>query len=245
MLKNLTLALLLLVPGIIYADAWEDRVSELVNFHEKLEKSPELNQIYSKFSNRIKNLFLTREISYLQVEATETGKKKSLIDIYYKKGQLYILQQPDGWNLITHKDYVYEWESGKDTGIKIKKNPTDLVDYITYITDPSSIIGYVYKKYLENPANFKVSESSHKQCKEYSPLGGLKTTYGISKLWVDDTKTWLCGLERIPPKSGKNYSVYYSHPKSLSKIPSGIKQLPKEVKFTDSESTLRRHMVYL
>jgi len=225
----------------VYAGEWNEQITLYLDAYEKSAADPK-PIVYPKLGERIKGLFLTNETNHILIKNQEKHQIKVVTELFYKSGELHILQHGVGWNMFTKGEYIYEWKTGEKTGFKIKRNEKDLVDYILYITDPSYIMTSLYDEYSRNPTNYIVLENKEENWKELSLKEPL---YGFEAIYVNEEPLWFYGFRVTNPRSKTTSSLYIDKPIEYKRIPEELVEAMKKVEFSDSELTLRRHMVYL
>jgi hypothetical protein len=170
------------------------------------------------------------------------GKRKLVADIYYKSGELHVINHDKGWNLVTKGKEAFEWEAGKKEGLITKVNDTDLIEYLLYLTDPSYIMTCFYHDALYEPGKFRPQKEVERGMIERR---FKKPVEGFQAVFVSEEPAWLCGFECGDPENGKTERQMYSKPKSLKDVPAEVFDQLKGVKFKQSDLSIRRHMVYL
>ncbi len=225
----------------IYAGEWNDQVALYLDVYKKSAANPK-PIVYPELGGRVKNVFLLNETNHIIIKNQKDHKIEVSTELFYKSGELHILQHGEGWNMFTKGEYVYEWKNGEKTGIKIKKSEKDLVDYILYITDPSYIMASLYNGYSRNRDNYNVLE---KKAEAWKELALKEPLYGFEAVFVSERPLWFHGFRVAYPQSNITSSMYVSKPIEYKAIPEELVKAMTKIKFTDSELTLRRHMVYL
>src|SRR5262249_56317767 len=111
-------------------------VKKYVEAYESVkEPSP---TAYPWLAKRLKSLFGVRGVGHIQVFAEKDGKRTLGTDIYYKAGEVHVINHGKGWNLVTKGKEAYEWdewEAGWKEGLITKVSDKDLIDYLIYLTD--------------------------------------------------------------------------------------------------------------
>lgn len=234
---------ILLSIGSTWANAgeWDKQITFYLDAYIKSADNPK-PIVYPKLGERVKGVFLSNETNHILIKNQKNHQIEVTTELFYKSGELHILQHGDGWNMLTKGDYIYEWKTGEKAGIKIKKNEKDLVDYILYITDPSYIMTSLYNGFSRNPEKYDVIEKKEENWKELSLKEPL---YGFEAIYVNEEPLWFHGFRVTNPQSKNTSSVFYDKPSEYKKIPGELMEAMKNIEFTDSELTLRRHMVYL
>jgi hypothetical protein len=103
---------------------------------------------------RISRGLIQGDVGRIQVFSEKDGKRTLNADIYYKAGQVHVINHDEGWNLVTKGREAYEWEAGKKEGQITKLNDKDLIDYLLYLTDPSCIMNCIYHDAVFEPGKF-------------------------------------------------------------------------------------------
>lgn len=227
--------------NFLLAGEWSDRISIYL---EAYEKSAEDTKpiAYPRLSERISNAFLVNKNSHVNFEVLINGDIHSSTDLYYTEGALVIYQQTEGWNLVTKGDYVYEWKRGDAVGIKIKKNETHLVDYILYLTDPTYLMTSLFYNYNSNPKDYLVKDLDDKP---YKQIVLEEPVIGIESIFVNLESLWFHGFAQSDPESEESRVFYIHEPQEYQSVPPYIDNEMNTVEFEESDTTLRRHMVYL
>jgi hypothetical protein len=229
----------LLVPASESGD-WDGVVKEYVEAFESV-KEPRPTA-YPWVAKRLKTLFGVRGVGHIQVFAEKDGKKTLGADIYYKAGEVHVISQEKGWNLVTKGKEAYEWETGAKDGLITKLNDKDLIDYLLYLTDPSCIMTCLYHGALYEPGKFLPSKEVERGLIERRFKGPVE---GFRAVFVSEDPAWLCGFESDGPEDGKPVRMIVSKPESLKEVPAGVFERLKGVEFKKSDLSIRRHMVYL
>src|SRR5262249_28493632 len=126
----------LLAPAPEAGD-WDGLVKEYVEAFEAV-KEP-VPTAYPWLAKRLRTCVGVRRAGRIQVFAEKDGKRTLGADIYYKAGEVHVIQHDKGWNLVTKGKEAYEWEAGEEEGLITKVSDKDLIDYLIYLTDPSCI----------------------------------------------------------------------------------------------------------
>ncbi len=235
----LTTTMALIAPAPEAGD-WDGLVKKYVEAYESV-KEP-VPTAYPWVAKRLRTLFGVRCVGHIQVLSERDGKRTLGADIYYKPGEVHVINHEEGWNLVTKGDEAYEWEAGKKEGLITRLKDEDLIDYLLYLTDPSWIMTCLYHDALDEPGKFLPPKEVEKGCVERrlkEPVEGFRAVF------VSDEPAWLCGFEVGDPKGGMPASLIYSKPESLNEVPASVLDRIKGVEFRKSELSVRRHMVYL
>ena len=178
-------------------------------------------------AKRLKTLFGVRGVGHIQVFAEKDGKRTLVADIYYKAGEVHVINHDKGWNLVTKGKEAYEWETGDKEGLITKLNDEDLIDYLLYLTDPSCIMTCLYHSALTEPGKFlppKEVERGLIERRFKEPVEGFRAVF------VSEEPAWLCGFECDDPEGGKPMRMIVSKPESLKEVPAGVFERLKGVR---------------
>jgi hypothetical protein len=235
---------LLVMSGMTVAAAepgdWNSLVKEYVQGYESVERP--VPAAYPWVAKRLKTLFGVRGVGHIQVFSEIDGKRTPGADIYYKAGEVHVINHEKGWNLVTKGKEAYEWETGAKEGLITKVDDKDLIDFLIYLTDPSVIMTCVYHGALYEPDKFhppKEVEPGLIERRFKEPVEGFRAVF------VSEEPAWLCGFESDGPEGGKPVRMIISKPESLKEVPAGVFERLKGVEFKKSDLSIRRHMVYL
>ena len=161
---------------------------------------------YPWVAKRLRTLFGVRGVGHIQVLSEKDGKRTLGADIYYKAGEVHVINHDKGWNLVTKGEEAYEWEAGKKEGLITKLNDEDLIDYLIYLTDPSCIMTCLYHDALEEPGKFLPTKEVERGCVERRLK---KPVEGFRAVFVSEEPAWLCGFEVGDPEDGKPARLIY------------------------------------
>jgi hypothetical protein len=229
-----------LIAPALAAEDWDGLVKKYVEAYESV-KEP-VPTAYPWVAKRLKTLFGVQGAGQIQVFAERDEKRMLVADIYYKSGELHVINHDKGWNLVTKGKEAFEWEAGKKEGLITKVNDTDLIDYLLYLTDPSYIMTCFYHDALYEPGKFLPRKEVERGIVERR---FKKPVEGFQAVFVSEEPAWLCGFECGDPENGKSERQMYSKPKSLKEIPAKVFDRLKGITFKQSDLSIRRHMVYL
>lgn len=219
---------------------WDDVVKEYIEGCESVRDIKPT--AYPWMAKRVKTLFGVRGVGHIQVYYQIDGKKTLNQDIYYKAGEVHIVNHANGWNLVTKGTEAYEWENGKKEGLITKLTDRDLIDYLLYVTDPSWIMTCFYHDVLYEGGKFLPPKNFEHGCKEWrfkEPVSGFRAVF------VSEEPAWLYGFEADNPETGKTGRILFSKPESLKEVPARVFDRLKGIVFKKSNESIRRHMVYL
>ncbi len=229
----------LLAPASEPGD-WDGLVKEYVKAYESV-KEPQ-PAAYPWVAKRLKTLFGVRGVGHIQVFGEKDGKRTLGADIYYKAGELHVINHDKGWNLVTKGKEAYESQDGEKEGLITKLDNEDLIDYLLYLTDPSCIMTCLYHNALFEPGKFLPPKEIKPGCIERR---FKKPVEGFRAVFVSEEPAWLCGFEVGDPEGGKPVRMIVSKPESLKEVPAGVFERLKGIEFKKSDLSIRRHMVYL
>ena len=141
----------LMLLGLLASEAedWDGLVKKYVEAYESV-KEP-VPTAYPWVAKRLRTLFGVRGVGHIQVFSEMDGKRTLVSDLYYKAGELHVINHDKGWNLVTKGNEAYEWETGEKEGQITKLKNEDLIDYLLYLTDPSCIMTCFYHDALYEP----------------------------------------------------------------------------------------------
>jgi hypothetical protein len=193
-----------------------------------------------EFIEKLNQLFLEYPISHFVIDGLSKDGKPTTTRIFIKGEEVYIAAD-QGWNLVADDSGVYEWEAGKQVGIKIMRDNEELLSYVNYLTDPSGILSALYNGYGETPEKYEVVQNEEKGWTELR----LKTPlYGFEAVFFSEKPFWLHGM-RVKKPDGKAAELSISKPRKVDVVPEEILQRFKAVKFEDSDLSLKRHLIFL
>lgn len=230
----------LLAPASEAGD-WDGLVKEYVQVYESA-KEP-VPGVYPWMAKRLRTLFGVRGVGHIQVFSEKDGKRTLDADIYYKAGEVHLINHEKGWNLVTKGKEAYEWLAGEKEGLITKLNDRDLMDYLLYRTDPSGIMTALYQNALDEPGTFLPAKPNEGGCIEGRLKGPVE---GFRAVFVSEKPAWFCGFEcDADRQGGKPVRMMFSKPESLKEVPAGVFERLKGVVFKKSDLSIRRHMVFL
>ena len=192
-------------------------------------------------AKRLKTLFGVRGVGHIQVFSEMDGKKLGA-DIYYRAGEVHVINHDKGWNLVTKGKEAYESQDGEKEGLITKLDNEDLIDYLIYLTDPSCIMTCLYHNALDEPGKFlppKEVEGGYIERRLKKPIEGFRAVF------VSEDPAWFCGFECDDGKDGKPVRMIVSKPESRKEVPAGLFERLKGAEFKRSDPSIRRHMVFL
>jgi hypothetical protein len=237
----LTVLLLLASPPTTTSDKWQERVQVYLDAYEQSASAPK-PIVYPELAERVRLQFPRNHSIHVSWSTVQTDGKEIRGELYSCPGALFVVQQDEGWNLVTEGEYVYEWQPGQASGIRIKKNVDDLVDYALYLTDPALLMTSLYYEFLSNSGVFASPPIEE---------GGLvrlqmkESREGIESLLVVRKPLWFRGYSFRIPASKVRGEFRVSTPQEVQSIPTWVTSLPTGIRFTDSDNTLQRHLDYL
>ncbi len=228
-----------LVPHVFAEPGVKEVVNQCItNFAQsKNDRKP---VFYPELADRMEGLFLRYPATHILINGSGGAKGKT--EIYIKGEEIYVVEANDGWNLAATGEGVFEWETGKTNGIKIKRSNQDLVNYLFYLTDPSWIMASLYYTYLTSPNEFIVVPDKKKKWMELrlkSPKEGFEAIY------VSTKPLWFYGLRLKNPETKRTAEITVSEPQEMKELPAELARQLKGVRFEDSNLTLQRHMSFL
>lgn len=228
-----------LVPHVFAEPGVKEVVNQcIINFAQsKNDKKP---VFYPELADRMEGLFLRYPATHILIGGSGGAKGKT--DIYIKGEEIYVIGANDGWNLAATGESVYEWETGKTNGIKIRRSNQDLVNYLFYLTDPSWIMASLYYTYLTSPNEFTVVP--HKK-KKWIELRLKSPKEGFEAIYVSEKPLWFYGLRFKDPETKRTAEITISEPQEMKELPAELARQLKGVTFEDSNLTLQRHMTFL
>lgn len=228
------------------ADDWDERIELVI---EQIQNSTEQHSpiLIQQLIAKVENVFQKNTLNRFSVEYGIDGQRELGAEIFYGNGELFVLSHGgflsgEKINLVTQGDYVFEWESGASTGIKIEKNENDIVDFILYMTDPAGFMYAHYEKYINQPETADVVEIEGVPWQE---IVFKEPWRGYESMLVDTDSVWFHGIRRTIPDSGVVYSWYISRPTAYEALPESLEAMMEGVQFIEIEQTLGRHMTYL
>lgn len=228
----------LLAPASEAGD-WDRLVEECIEAYEAAQEQP---AAYPWVAKRLRTLFEVRDVGHIQVFSEQDGKRTLDADIYYRPGEVHIINHEKGWNLVTRGKEAYEWQAGEKEGLITKLTDRDMIDYLIYVTDPSCIMTCFYHIALTEPGKFLPPKEAERGCTEWrfkEPIEGFRAVF------VSQEPAWLCGCEAGGQDGGKPGRMIVSKPESLQEVPAGVFERLKGIEFKKSDLSIRRHMVYL
>lgn len=235
---------LLVMSGLLAsafgAGDWDGLVEKYVKAYESV-KEP-VPTAYPWVAKRLRTLFGVRGVGHIQVFTEQDGKKTLGADIYYKPGEVHVINHEKGWNLITKGKEAYEWETGKKEGLITRLDDKDLIHYLIYLTDPSYIMTCIYHGALHEPDKFLPPNEVERgliESRFKEPVSAFRTVF------VSKDPAWLCGFEWTDREGGKPVRFIVSKPESLEEVPAAVFERLKGVEFKKSDMSIRRHMVFL
>ena len=229
----------LLAPASEAGD-WDGLVKEYVEAYESV-KEP-VPTAYPWVAKRLRTLFGVRGVGHIQVFAEKDGKRTLGADIYYKAGEVHIINHDKGWNLVTKGKEAYEWETGEKEGLITKLDDKDLIDYLLYLTDPSCIMTCFYHGALVRARQVPPAEGGRAWAHREAVQGAGQGVPGGLRLGGAGLAL---RLRVRRPGGGKPVRMIVSKPESLKEVPAGVFERLKGVEFKKSDLSIRRHMVYL
>ena len=153
----------LLAPAPEAGD-WDGLVKEYVEAYESVKEL--VPTAYPWVAKRLRTLFGVRGVGHIQFFGEKDGKRTLGADIYYKAGEVHVINHDKGWNLVTKGKEAYEWEAGEKEGLITKVDDKDLIDYLLYLTDPSCIMTCIYHDALYEPGKFLPPKEVKRGCIE-------------------------------------------------------------------------------
>lgn len=238
---RLVVTLFATASGATFSADWSERVDFYLQQYEASAESPK-PIVYPRLSERIRSLFFQDGPSHITIESDIDGDRELLAELFFTDGELLVIQHREGWNLITKGEYVLEWEVGATSGFRIQKDEGDLVDYILYLTDPSYIMTSMYYQCFSEPSSVEITDEPGMPWREFT---FKDPQYGFESVLVDAESLWFHGFRVRNPDSGAKTSMYVSRPMKSRWPQERLNSLIEDIEFSDSERTLRRHMVYL
>lgn len=200
------------------------------------------------YSDRLRTLLDRKGVTHIRCNATTDGKLSRRTDIYYKPGELHVINVPSiavpklrEWNLIVKDGKAYEWRTGETLGIVNKVSDKDMIEYLIYLTDPAVFLTQTHRDFLRRPEAF-FPPKNDKQ-KRWTELKYRKPQHGITALFVGQDPVWIYGIELI--NDGATVDMTFDLPHSVDAIPAELFDRLKGIQFEESTLSLRRHMTYL
>ena len=231
-----------------YANTWEDHIERYQFPFTNSRKFP-----MEKF---LENLFYRHKQSHIVVKLiiNSTVFDDYESHIFFKKGELHVLTKV-GEKITniktTRNNSIYIWEDSDKTGIKIKKNEKDMVDFIVYMSVFYNFLGELYIHYLENPDGYQIDNQPGQSYKKFIlPQEMVKATDGIRELYVDEYDFWLYGYRLINEEIMLDKSIH-GPVKTIIERPVEYDVIPEElqsidhIEFIESDKTLRNFIEYL
>jgi hypothetical protein len=222
------------------AGDWDGLVKRYVEAYESVKEPKPI--AYPWMAKRLKTLFGVRGVGHIQVFGETEGRRTPTADIYYKAGEVHLINHEKGWNLVTKGKEAYEWKFGNKEGLITKLTDKDLIKYLIYQTEPFYLMTNFYHDALYEPDKFlppkEVERGLIERRFKEPVLGGFRAVF------VSDEPAWLSGLEFGDPEGGKPVRVIYSKPESIKEVPARVFEQLKGVKFKKSDRSIRRHMEY-
>ncbi len=236
---------LLVMSGLLVAaaepDDWDGLVKKYVDAFESIQEP--VPTAYPWVAKRLRTLFGVRGVGHIQVFSEIDGKRTLNGDIYYKAGEVHIINHDKGWNLVTRGKEAYEWETGRKEGLITKLTDKDLIGYLIYLTDPSFIMTCLYHDALYEPGKFLAAKEVERGLIERrfkEPVNGFRAVF------ISEEPAWLSGVESDGGgRGGKPVRMIVTKPESLKEVPAGVFERLKGVEFKKSDLSIRRHMVFL
>jgi hypothetical protein len=229
---------LLLFPGNLVAEpTLKEAAQQQIG---RLKEAKEKHALYSKLVEKYQQMFLQFPITFFSISGISKDAEPRTIQVFINGEEVFIAAD-HGWNLVANASGVYEWEAGKQTGIKIRRNNAELLSYLNYLTDPSGILSGLYGVYLETPGKYQVTENKEKG---WTELRLKKPIYGFEAVFFTETPFWLHGMRTKSP-AGKSAEMTISKPHEVAMVPEEIMRQSKAVKFEDSDLSLKRHLTFL
>jgi hypothetical protein len=195
---------------------------------------------YPELADRMEGLFLRYPVTHIVISGS--GGPKAKTDIYIKGDEIYVIAANEGWNLAATREGVFEWETGKTNGIKIKRSNEDLVNYLFYLTDPSWIMASIYYTYLTSPNEFTVVPDKKKK---WTELRFKTPKEGFEAIYVSEKPLWFHGFRLKRPDTKRTAEITISEPQEMKELPAELARRLKGMTFEDSDLTLQRHMTFL
>jgi hypothetical protein len=195
-----------------------------------------------ELAERVQGLFLRYPVAHIvSTHPSATGTTLTT-DIYVAGEEVYVLEANEGWNLAATTAGVFEWEKGKKTGFKIKRNNEDLFAYLCYVTDPAGLMSALYASYRKAPEKFTATVDDKKG---WTELRLNARAEGLEAIYISEKPLWFRGLRMTNPATGKSSEMLVSEPQEIKQLPEAIGQQLKKIKFEGSNLSLKRHMTFL
>ena len=239
-MNNLYSVVMLL--SLVRGSDWDEQVAAYLAACEMSADRPQPT-MYPKLAGRVKYLFQGRPCTHIRIVTDSNGLSRLHQDIYFRPGELHVVQHIEGWNLVSKGGKLYEWVVGQQEGTVIKANETDMVDYLFYLTDPSFIMTSLYYHTIYDPTLFEARKDLPDGSREYR----LKDpSSGFLAIIVDEDPLWFRGFEAGSRVIGKPSTIIrFSKPMPIDGVPEEVLKRTEGIKFIESEETLRRHMIFL
>jgi hypothetical protein len=196
---------------------------------------------FSKLAERYQQMFLKYPIAYFAaVMPSEEGKPRTF-RIFVSGEEVYIAAT-QGWNLVADASGVYEWETGKPTGIKTRRNNDDLLSYVNYLGDSGGILSLLYVGYSSRSESCEVEQNKEKGWTELRLKGPGPAGPGsfVPTVFFSEAPFWLHGMRGM--RDAKTGEITVSKPREVERVPEEIRQAFKAVKFEESDLSLKRHL---
>ena len=191
---------------------------------------------YPQLAERIREIFPSQGAIKIDSWSNEQGVRKNGSAIYVEGTRVEIVAPIGEWNLSTDEQYVYEWETGSKSGLRIKRVNEDLVALLYYDTDPSWIMASLYSDYLVTPKSFHAVTNPNSNVVE---LVLNKPVEGFEAVYVSQNPLWFHGFR------AQGSEARFSKPETRNEIPKEIRARRLKIDFRDSDETLQRHMIFL
>ncbi|HWB05544.1 MAG TPA: hypothetical protein VG796_21175 [Verrucomicrobiales bacterium] len=231
-------AILLFPPGLFAEAGLKEAVREQIRRIESATTKP---GVYPEFAEKLNQIFLQHTVAQIVIEEVSKGKRRVTKNIYIK-GEEVCVEASSGWNLVADSSGVYEWETGKRQGIKIKRGDEDLLAYVNYLMDPSGVMSSLYSRFRMTPEGFEKAQNKDKGWTELRlkvPIEGAQAV-----VYFSENPFWLHGFQMKAP-DGKTAGITISKPKNAAGMPEEFMGRFKQIKFEDSGLSLKRHLVFL
>ena len=229
--------LFLFTHAALASGEWEKRVQTYIDLYEKSAAAP-MPIVYPQLAERVRLQFPEGKAVHISWSSREGDGKVEDGELYLRSGELFVIQNGEGWNLVTRGDYVYEWRADKTEGIRIAKNEAELVDYALYLTDPALLMTGMYYEYLSNPNAFTREGPDDEGV---FILRVKKPVEGFESVTLTEHPIWFRGLSVKDPSG----VLRFSSPEIIPSIPDFLLDQLKGIRFEDSNLSLRRHLNYL
>ena len=201
------------------------------------------------YSDRLRTLLDRKGVSHIRCSATTDGKMSQRADIYYKPGELHVVNTPPAgaskqgeWNLVVKDGKAYEWRNGETQGIVSKAIDRDMIEYLIYLTDPAVFLTQTHRDFLRRPEAFFPPKKGKQ--KRWTELKYKKPhELGITALFVGEDPFWIYGIQLI--NDDATVRMTFDRPLSDETIPADLFDRLQDIQFKESTLSLRRHMTYL